>query len=462
MTQDTNVTTQVDNPILQEFQQQLPKLEDYGYDPMTLKLKATTALESFLGESTGTKVFDESVVPGPLYGSEENAGVPMTGLFTLGDGVDASGQIRLVIADGKGDVYLASGKRDFDNTESGFILGIDDSDSNKTKFYIGNTTQYLNWDGTNLTITGTVAATAIDIGGADSTSFHVDSSGNMWLGAATFGAAPFSVTSAGVLSATSGSITGSLISGTISAVTITGSTITGSTLQTGTVGENVNITSAYISLRNGGSETGYLRGYQTTDRYGNALNASEVSVTDVRATRLHHPGMLMLDGGGGGTVDAAWFEGVNSSGSVRPIALLSTQIYITGNRTDSASTSVYLNGPITLGAHKTYDAGTSGGAWDDVWADDFQNVADFLLLDSKDDLAELDKIKGSGKKDKRTGIEMIDDDTVPEWLLTKTKNGKEIVYSEDGKPFIAVKTMLSLLMGAVRQLNKKVIALENK
>lgn len=49
------------------------------------------------------------------------------------------------------------GKKTFDNTASGFILGVDPK-SGTAKFYIGNTTNYMNWDGSTLTITGTVNA----------------------------------------------------------------------------------------------------------------------------------------------------------------------------------------------------------------------------------------------------------------------------------------------------------------
>lgn len=45
------------------------------------------------------------------------------------------------------DCMIRSGKTDFNNTQSGFILGIDSSDGNKSKFYIGSPTTYLNWDG---------------------------------------------------------------------------------------------------------------------------------------------------------------------------------------------------------------------------------------------------------------------------------------------------------------------------
>lgn len=45
---------------------------------------------------------------------------------------------------------------------------------------------------------------------------------------------------------------------------VSAGTITGSTLQTGTSGENVNITSAYISVRNSGSELGYFKSVSGT------------------------------------------------------------------------------------------------------------------------------------------------------------------------------------------------------
>lgn len=55
--------------------------------------------------------------------------------------------------------------------------------------------------------TGAINGGTIDIGGFDTSSFHIDISGNMWLGANTFANAPFRVSASGVL--TSRSTTGS-------------------------------------------------------------------------------------------------------------------------------------------------------------------------------------------------------------------------------------------------------------
>jgi hypothetical protein len=116
-------------------------------------------------------------------------------------------------------------------------------------FSVGSSTAYVRWNGTSLEIKGQVTATSgsftgaisgstIDIGGSDSTSFHVDINGNLWAGAATFNTAtnPFSVTSAGVLRATNAIISGDITatSGTFTG-TITGATITGSNISTGDI-----------------------------------------------------------------------------------------------------------------------------------------------------------------------------------------------------------------------------------
>lgn len=46
---------------------------------------------------------------------------------------------------------------------------------------------------------GVITGGTIDIGGSDATSFHVDSSGQMWMGASIFAAAPFRVSNTGAL-----------------------------------------------------------------------------------------------------------------------------------------------------------------------------------------------------------------------------------------------------------------------
>jgi hypothetical protein len=109
-----------------------------------------------------------------------------------------------------------------------------------------------------------------------------------------------------------------------------------------------------------------------------------------------------------------------------------------------------------------FDIGNPVDYWDDMYADDFNNVADFDHLDTFDDLAAICAIKGSGEINPRSGLEMIDDDTLPEWLLTKSKDGKNILYGEDGKPYISLKTGISFSWGAIRQLFGVVTELINR
>jgi len=78
---------------------------------------------------------------------------------TLGKTGTASGTLVLQLNDGGGDTYVAHGKTDFTNTDAGFILGIDDSDGNKGKVYIGDSGTYLNWDGAGLAIKGSITLT---------------------------------------------------------------------------------------------------------------------------------------------------------------------------------------------------------------------------------------------------------------------------------------------------------------
>ncbi len=122
--------------------------------------------------------------------------------------------------------------------------------------------------------------------------------------------------------------------------------------------------------------------------------------------------------------------------------------------------------------NKTIDLGLSGTAWDDVYADDYNNEADFVLLDVYDDLQVIKNIKPSGETDPRSGLPLINDDTLPNWLLTKHKNKGEKLNEEgqvvqtwnkgdterslEGKPYLSLKTMISLCMGAIKQLSNQI------
>ena len=124
-----------------------------------------------------------------------------------------------------------------------------------TVFKAGNASNYVSWDGSNLnisgggTFTGELSGGTINIGGNDTTSFHVNSNGQMWLGAGTtsFATAPFRVDSNGDVTATSATITG--------AITATSGTFTGT----------INAS--------GGTFTGYVTG--GTSRFGVDVSGTE-------------------------------------------------------------------------------------------------------------------------------------------------------------------------------------------
>lgn len=129
---------------------------------------------------------------------------------------------------------IASGKTQFTNTETGWILGVD---KGIPKFYIGNATNYVNWDGSSLLVSGNITATTGTIGGwtigtttLTGGSATLDSAGiltlgtannvvvlsaadatyRLWIGNATAASAPFSVTKTGVVLASNITATGTI------------------------------------------------------------------------------------------------------------------------------------------------------------------------------------------------------------------------------------------------------------
>jgi len=162
--------------------------KDLGFNSFVEK-RTPTSPADIGGALTGTELMNSvysasafaAAIPPNMISGDKIDSLAVEKLVT---GTISSKQITLAVEEGQGDVYIAAGKSDFTNTDAGFILGIDDSDSNTAKFYIGNASEYLNWDGSNLTISGNISATSIHIPDEDTTanSFHVESDGDMFLG----------------------------------------------------------------------------------------------------------------------------------------------------------------------------------------------------------------------------------------------------------------------------------------
>lgn len=134
-------------------------------------------------------------------GSDNSASVEVAA-DTLGSGTGVS-------STDQGVGYYAGGKTKFDNSEIGYILGID---KGVAKFYLGGLTNYINWDGTTLTVVGGLSVSSLDIPDTmTANSFHVDSSGNAWWGSTSIGSSTAKILNTGVATFTNANITGGTV-----------------------------------------------------------------------------------------------------------------------------------------------------------------------------------------------------------------------------------------------------------
>lgn len=152
--------------------------------------------------------------------------------------------------------YISGGMSSYNTLEGGYTGGFwMGADGGTYKLSLGSPTgDHLLWDGTDLTITGNFAVSTIDIGGSDTSSFHVDVNGNMWSGAATYdqNTNPFAVSASGALRATSATVSGALVAGSGSNVPVTylkSGTIDAQTITLG--GSTCYINSGKTSFDNG-------------------------------------------------------------------------------------------------------------------------------------------------------------------------------------------------------------------
>lgn len=297
---------------------------------------------------------------------------------------------------------LRSGKTSYSDTaNAGFWMGID---SGLVKARFGNVghTQGWTWDGSTLSVTGSLTATTGTIGGwtitstdlrADAGAIGLASTGStrIWVGNTTPGSAPFRVSSAGDLTSTSGSIGGWTIDstglrlgsgtstrgmdtgsiafyaggsvpstapfrvGTDGSVTMSNATITGGALTANAINTGSLNFSGNGTFNTGGSYTG------TIGNSGGTLNLGALTVS----------GTITI-GSGGKIVDAdgsEWSQSgitLNSSGSFGDTIVwkVSTTtvggIYAVGP-TNSQIVFAHASGPnLALDATKAYLLAGSG------------------------------------------------------------------------------------------------------
>ena len=154
----------------------------------------------------------------------------------------------------------SSGKTDFGNATAGFFLGYS---SGAYKFHLGDNTNYVKWDGSALTINGTLNITASEVSGLgdaatqDVSSINIGDLNN----ASTFkgGLSNLNNPSSAVTPIAAGDVNGNVTS------------ISGGVITTGTInGNNVNVTNISASNINTGT-----------------LNANNVTVTNLSAASIN-------------------------------------------------------------------------------------------------------------------------------------------------------------------------------
>jgi len=110
----------------------------------------------------------------------------------------------------------------------------------------------------------------------------------------------------------------------------------------------------------------------------------------------------------------------------------------------------------------SYNCGATDHEWQNVYTLNSPVIGDFFHMDYRNqdgemikisDLETIEMIKSSDKIDNITGFVLIDDNTIPEWLKFKNRKTGETEYNKQGKPYLDLKTMVSLLMGGERELH---------
>jgi hypothetical protein len=209
--------------------------------------------------------------------------------------------------------------------------------------------------------------TALDIGGSDSTSFHVDINGNMWLGAATFDTAtnPFSVTSSGILRAT-----GAIISGQINATSgsFTGTITSGYNLTT-QFGNNINGAANHSGFKigNTGWENAWVQRSDGTIYFnaqsrnvapdGTPRGVSRLYIDDNNALISFNNGTFSVDYNGVLTASNANISGTINASAGTFSGTINATGTISGGTLSGAAIS---GGTITIGSNPGFRVNSSG------------------------------------------------------------------------------------------------------
>jgi hypothetical protein len=339
------------------------------------------------------------------------------------------------------------------------------------------------------TFRGALAASTIDIGGADATSFHVDADGNLWSGAATYNLTtnPFAVSNAGVIR---------VVSGTIGGTTISSTALTGGIIQTGTSGD-------YMGLY-GSDNT--LRLYENSDLISqmkpNATQGTGVTwefydgeQTDDELAKLEYDHYV-----------SGSYQENSLTMWIRSTGLASASGISVFADSDSPTIrkmrlSPQLDNSIVC-FDGTNDLGNSTNKFDDIWCDELHyttltEISDRRLKKNIDpigfglaEVVQLNPVKFKWKKNKGEkgdkGYGFIAQEVrsvIPEMVKKVRNKTEEFVRQPDGRKKkvityndvpvgedptgetmlqIDMSPMIPILVKAIQELNAKVVALESK
>ena len=297
-----------------------------------------------------------------------------------------SGQSANVQNMANGGIYSA--KQRWSDTTPGFFFGIDTDGT--AKMNIGNSSSYIQWDGSTLSVIGGVSISSLDIPDTTTTnSFHVDSSGNAWWGSTVLSGSTAKVLNTGAatfsnITITGGAIAGSALNagsvtydkisvsslsaisaniGTITAGTISGITITGSTLTTANSGQrvvlNTNNQSFYDSSINyAGQVYGDTGGMIISTGSSSSALILRGGSSGVTSIGYGSTSILVVDSAGiHPNVDATYNLGSNvrTWNTTYTNTLYTTTLYVNGSQTSGTNTGDQnLSGYATLSGSSTF------------------------------------------------------------------------------------------------------------
>jgi len=141
-------------------------------------IAGTTGSPQFIVTHAGALIASSATITGAVNATSGKFGTS-TNYWSVG----ANG---LTAISASTDVMINYGKTDFDNTQTGFILGYDFSDS-KSKFYLGTTTNYWNFDGVDIVQVGGTFTSGSIYAGLHSTSTSGATAERMILGSSIGG-----------------------------------------------------------------------------------------------------------------------------------------------------------------------------------------------------------------------------------------------------------------------------------